>query len=104
MDNFGATFVRLAIFGMTLYLTYVELQQVFFLRTEYLFDPYNILQPASLILNLIIVIQHSSAHKDTLDDVHLIHMTSVASILLWFLLFYWMRLFRQTGFYVDLII
>jgi hypothetical protein len=103
MDRWDSALVRVAIILLTIHLLKVEIQQVFFHKTWYLFDPYNFLVLGSMILNLVIVVEHSWSNEDDNSEV-IEHITAVACVLLWLILMYWMRLFSQTGFYVKLIL
>ena len=71
-----------------------------FFRMQYFMDPWNWGNNISILLNLTIVWVHLFSEERFYQ---LTNITSVASVLLWGMFFYWMRLFSQTAFYVRLI-
>jgi hypothetical protein len=94
-------FLRSLILYMTLVLLIVEAMQVYCLKYAYFSDKWNWLYLISYTTNLVIIIIHTSS-KDH-DPIVLSEVTSVACFGLWFNIFYWMRLFESTAFYVLMI-
>lgn len=82
------------------YFLFKELMQVKFFRLQYFMDPWNWGNNISILLNLTIVCVHLFSEERFYQ---LTNITSVASVLLWGMFFYWMRLFSQTAFYFMVI-
>lgn len=70
---------------------------------EYFSDPFNYIDLSSFALNIILVIDtHRHGYGSKVSET-IRAITSLAVILMWFKVFYWMRLFDSTSFYVKLI-
>jgi len=73
-----------------------------YLRFVYFSDFWNFLYVGSYVLNLAIICVHSM-NPDTSKQLNLSRAASISSVFLWFMLYYWMRLFPSTAFYVLMI-
>lgn len=65
-------------------------------------DVWNYCNIGSLVINQYIVFEHSTRFSQIYEP-HLIRMTSLASIMLALMLFYWMRLIPSMAFYVKML-
>lgn len=68
-----------------------------------MFDYYNWVQVLSYLANLMVVILHSYDF-DGEDSMLLTHLASFLVLILWLMIFYWMRLFPTISFYIMMII
>jgi hypothetical protein len=84
--------LRVFILIFTLLFLSIEVTQAFYLRFVYFMDMWNYLYTGSFFLNLAIICEHSM--KLVPYKIRLVKTASVASIILWFMLYYWMRLFK----------
>ena len=85
--------IRVFILIFTLLFLLIEVFQAFYLRFVYFSDFWNYLYTGSFILNFVIICEHSMSLKITQKKLGLVQTASIASIILWFMLYYWMRLF-----------
>ena len=102
-EKYGPHVMGVIIVLHVAYFLFFEL--VVMLRTGYAYflDVYNFVDLASFTLNVILV-YHAFEHpyKTEISD-EFRNLTTIASILMWLKVFYWMRLFTPTAFYVKLI-
>ena len=68
----------------------------------YITDPWNLGNLISIALNQYIIIEHSTKLTN-LSENALSQLTACASLLLWGMLYYWMRLFKTTALYVTIL-
>jgi hypothetical protein len=94
--------LRIFISSLSGYLAYFETQQMLFLGRYYFIDLWNYGYIFSLIVDTYIIVEHSTSFTNVTDQ-NLIRITSLASIMLWLLLMYWMRLFQRMAFYVKML-
>jgi hypothetical protein len=69
--------------------------------TAYFSDKWNWFFLVSYTTNIVLIIIHTNSKEH--DPIALSEVTSVACFALWFNIFYWMRLFEDTAFYVLMI-
>ena len=89
-----ANLVFITLFG------YVEFWQIIYHRLAYLKSFWNIIDLASLILNLVVVIL-DLVNKNTTDSNS---VAAVAVLLMWVKLFYFLRIFSSTAYLIRMII
>lgn len=70
--------------------------------TYYITDLWNLGNIVSIVLNQYIIIEHST-RLCQLSENTLAQLTACASLLLWGMLYYWMRLFKTTALYVTIL-
>jgi hypothetical protein len=54
------------------------------------------------VLNFYVILEHSQRFFG-LEDLRLAQVASIATLFLWMKLYFWMRLFKNTAVYVDMI-
>ena len=101
-DDVNTLLLRILITALSGYLAYFETQQMLFLGRYYFNDIWNYGYICSLIVDTYIIVEHSTSFTEVSDQ-NLIRITSLASITLWLLLMYWMRLFQRMAFYVKML-
>jgi hypothetical protein len=81
----------------------VEVMQMISLRQNYLLDHWNFVYLLVYAFTYLVIIEHSTNFLG-LDHSQLSQFTASCTVLLWTILFYWMRIFSDLGFYVYLIL
>jgi hypothetical protein len=105
-DNDGTMtgfWLRLAmlVFG-GIFLT-IELMQMYILTWSYFDDFWNYLYVGSIVLNVLVVLEHSMQVADlTYDSLQAVN--AVAVVVQWGMLYYWMRLFPSLAFFVTFLV
>ena len=95
-----ATFgVSLAILIFQAFFVYVEMHQLYFHRLLYFKSFWNILDIISIFLNVTVVILDLSGADE--DDVNAV--ACIAVLVLWFRLFYLLRVFSETAYLISMI-
>ena len=93
----------MAIYILTGFFIWFEVLQVHDKGWMYLGDASNIVDFASAIINVILVVKDDWFH-DTLWGIQGQQLLcSMAAGLMWFKLFFWLRLFTPTAFFMNLI-
>ena len=94
--------LRVSILIFSIIFFFIELSQALYLRFVYFADFWNYVYVSANILNLVIICEHSMNFA-SMQSNHLVRAASISSVFLWFMLYYWMRLFPSTAFYVLMI-
>lgn len=110
-DKYSLTtefFMRISLVLLTFYFMVFDFIVLLREGVAYLFDVFNYIDVASFTLNFYLVYTTTTYSKEErLTDSDMVStvrtLSALATVLMWFKGFYWMRLFGQTSFYVRLI-
>lgn len=94
--------IRSIILASSIVLMALEIMQMVFFGTNYLYDVWNYIYLPTYALNFAVVYLHSSGAQ--YDAIVITRAASVGGFMLWFMVIYWMRLFDSTSYYVIMII
>ena len=95
--------LRFALLAFTLYFLWYELVQVKQNRLTYIFDPFNIIDISSATINTIVVVSYGFS-LNIMEEKTARLMAAISCVLMWVKLFYWMRLFGNTSFYIRMVV
>ena len=90
------------LYTTTIYFEYLEILQIFSNKT-YFFELINYIDNGSTVLNLFLIIQHDFFFREGYEHKDKQHWAAFAILLVWFKVFYWMRLFTETAFFINLL-
>jgi hypothetical protein len=94
--------MKILIIVLSVYFIGIEIMQMMSSGWSYLHDKWNLLNFASYSFNLAILLVYISGTD--YDTLNLAYASSFACFIMWGQVFYWMRLFEKTSFYVKMII
>jgi hypothetical protein len=95
----AALVIGICVLVFQVFFIYVEIRQIFFHKLEYLKSFWNMLDIASVILNIAVVVLHLTDVRE--DDLNAV--SSIAVLVLWFRLFYLLRVFSETAYLISMI-
>ena len=88
---------------LTLYFLWYELKQVQQNRLLYIFDPFNVIDLTSATINTIVILSFGwGLHILSTDTSRL--FAAISCVLMWCKVFYWMRLFGSTSYYIRMVV
>ena len=97
--------LQIVIIVLTVYFTFFEVRQARKSLIRYLLEFQNLVEYSSSAINVLLVIldcyiapEDQAGHNDRLQI-----LSSLAVLLMWVRLFFWMRLFKSTAFYARLL-
>lgn len=96
-------FLRNILLAFTLYFLWYELRQVQQNRLLYVFDPFNIIDISSATMNTLVITSYGWGLSFLNDDTARL-FAAISCVLMWFKLFYWMRLFGNTSYYIRMVV
>ena len=94
--------MRNIVLGFQCYFVYHELCALCESRLSYFFDTFNVLDVISMSLNIFVIFSYGYG-CDWADERSTRSVAAVASVFLWSKLFYWMRLFDKTSYFIRMI-
>ena len=103
-DNTGIflNVCRVCVYVTTFYFAYLEFLQMKSNR-HYFFELTNWIDIGSAILNTVLMIKHDFFFHSWYGFSTQKHWATLAIALVWYKAFYWMRLFTETAFFINLL-
>ena len=91
-----------SVYITTIYFAYLEWLQIESNQT-YFFELTNWVDVGSAILNIVLIIKHNFFFHHGYDFNATKHWATLTILFAWYKTFYWMRLFTETAFFINLL-